>query len=403
MRCQKLEWQLPLGLQMIPSLILAIGILFCPFSPRWLIYQDREDEAKDVLVNIRSVSDDEIEAEIDRIKIEVAFLREHEIDSYRQLVRLPLCRPFLLGVGIQILQQLTGVNAIIYYAPTIFQIFIDHSSVSSNGSIDRFHCPLIIDNSSASDNGTFNILHYPLITTGIYGVINFAFTIPTMILIDKMGRRILLISGAVVMSISIFIASILIRAYINKTCMFDSDFCIYTLNPAAPEKISVIIIIFIYVFAAAFAFSWGPIPWIYCTEIFPLTMRAKASSLTTAANWTINCLVSFVVPVLLRRIYVKTFIIFAAFCAMMIGIIYLFYPETKNIHLEENTTNENTRIFVPQWLENKRKVYRSFQQQFISVNETNVPVREDQRLMNQPNDMNRLETVIDRNDYQEMS
>jgi len=92
-----LEWRVPLGLQMIPSLILAISILFCPFSPCWLISHDREDEARNVLKKIRSASDDEIEEEINRIRNEVAYLREYEIESYRQLFRFQLRRPFILG------------------------------------------------------------------------------------------------------------------------------------------------------------------------------------------------------------------------------------------------------------------------------------------------------------------
>ncbi len=183
------EWRLPLGLQMIPSLILAIGILFCPFSPRWLISQDREEEARDVLLKIRSASHDEIEEEMDRIKAEVAFLRENEIDSYSQLFRAPLRRPLLLGVGIQMLQQLTGINATIYYAPIMFG-----QLPSANNSIT------------------------PLLATGVHGSVNVLATIPTIILIDKLGRRVLLIAGAIVMSLSMTIVSILSSLAIHESC-----------------------------------------------------------------------------------------------------------------------------------------------------------------------------------------
>ena len=125
------EWRIPLGLQMVPSLTLSIGILLCLFSPRWLISQDREDE---------------IEEEMARIRNEVADLRENEIESYRQLLRAPLLHPFLLGIGIQTLQQLTGINATFYYAPEIF------SQLSSTY--------------NDSNNSTL----FPLLATGIYGI-----------------------------------------------------------------------------------------------------------------------------------------------------------------------------------------------------------------------------------------
>jgi sugar porter (SP) family MFS transporter len=354
---------------MVPSLILAIGILFCPFSPRWLISNDREDEARDVLMKIRSASHDEIEDEMNRIRTEVADLRQSEVETYQQLFHAPLLRPLLLGIGIQILQQLTGINATIYYAPKIFEIF-KH-------------------NSSHPANGVGSILDSPLSTTGIYGIVNFVFTIPAIILIDRLGRKILLIIGAVVMSISMFTASILVAVYIGRHCNNTLDSCTHIIRNQHTYS-PVAIMFFIYMFVAGFAFSWGPVPWIYCTEIFPLTMRAKATSLTTAANWATNCLISFLVPILLYRMYYGIFIMFASFCAIMIGIVYSLYPETKNRHLEDNTTNEN-----------RRQNYNTFQERPIVVNETNIPVASEQNSINQANQINDLDPAIERDDHQE--
>jgi sugar porter (SP) family MFS transporter len=355
------EWRLPLGLQMIPSLILAIGILFCPFSPRWLISQDREEEARDVLLKIRSASHDEIEEEMDRIKAEVAFLRENEIDSYSQLFRAPLRRPLLLGVGIQMLQQLTGINATIYYAPIMFG-----QLPSANNSIT------------------------PLLATGVHGSVNVLATIPTIILIDKLGRRVLLIAGAIVMSLSMTIVSILSSLAIHESCNQKVNECssIFKANLA-----------FIYIFVAGFAFSWGPIAWIYCTEIFPLTMRAKATSLTTAANWVTNCGISFTALWLLQDGHAGAFITSSIFCALMIGIVYFFYPETKDIHLEQNTTIENRRMFVPQWLEDRRTTYNTFQQQPVVANQTHIPVANQQNSINQSNQINDVDSPIERDDH----
>lgn len=310
---------------MIPSMILSIGILFCPFSPRWLIARDREDEARDVLMKIRSASHDEIE----RIKREVAHLRENEIEHYHQLFCRSLRRPFLLGVAIQILQQLTGINATIYYAPIIFKPFF-----SNNNTLD------------------------PLLATGIQGTVNVLVTIPTIIFIDKLGRRVLLISGAIVMTGSMIVLAVI--GPMNKGEGSDNTTCSTQCWAS---------VISIYTFIGGFGFSWGPIAWVYCAEIFPLTIRAKAISLTTSANWATNCAVSFVALKLLQDRHSGLFITFSVFCALMIVIIYLFYPETKGIHLEQNDVGESDRIFVPQWLEETRKSFRAFRQRSNVTNE----------------------------------
>lgn len=323
---QSEEWRIPFGSQILPALILSVGIFFCPFSPRWLISQDLEDEARKVLMDIRSASSEEIEDEIDRIRNEVARLRENEMVSYYQLFRAPLRRSFLLGIGIQILQQFTGINAIIYYAPIFFNQTLNFS------------------------NSNDTLLDSPLMATGIFGCIGIILTIPTIIYIDRLGRRILLISGAAIMSISMLIVAILLPTY-------GKEYDIIHAYVITDHKIAVIVVVFIYVFVGGFSYSWGPIPWIFCAEIFPVTMRAKAASFTTAANWASNFLISFLVPILYNKMQYGMFIMFSIFCASMVGIVYLFYPETKDKHLEHRDMVESKRIFVPEWLENTRVNY----------------------------------------------
>jgi len=148
----------------------------------------------------------------------------------------------------------------------------------------------------------------PLLVTGVHGCVNVIATIPTMIFIDNLGRRILLITGAIIMSISMLMVGILMATH---------------------EHDEWIRLIFIYIFIGRFAFSWGPIAWIYCTEIFPLTMCAKATSLTTAANWATNCAISFLALTLLRKARYGTFIMFSIFCAIMIEIIFFFILKQK--------------------------------------------------------------------------
>lgn len=242
---------------------------------RWLISRDREEE-------------------IERIKTKVAYLREREIQFYRQLFRFPL----LLGMGIQILQQLTRINATIYYAPIIFN-------------------PLFSNNS----------LFDPLLATGVQGTVN---VLVTIIFIDKLGRRALLISGAMIMTGSMIVLSVITPMSTDQR----NDHITCSTQCWAS-------VIFVYTFIGGFGFSWGPVPWVYCAEIFPLTIRAKAISLTTSANWA----ATFKMDI---QDYSSHFL---CVCASMIVIIYLFYPETNGIHLERNDIDENDQVFVPQWLE----------------------------------------------------
>jgi sugar porter (SP) family MFS transporter len=295
-------WRIPLALKIVPALILAIGILFFPFSPRWLMAQGRDNEALIVLMKIRSSSRIDIFDEYNDIKNEIDFEHKQAIKSYSQFFYPPLRRRLLLGISIQVLQQLTGINSIMYYAPEIFK------------------------------QAGLNDQRASLLATGINGCIIILATIPAILFIDKLGRRFILISGAFLMALSMLIIGGTMGVhgytYFNET--------IGAVQVIIPNRTaSYITISFVYIFVASFAFSWGPTAWIYCTEIFPLSMRSKGTSLTTASNWATNCIVSFLVPALLQGITYGTYLIFGIFCVLMGIIIYLFYPETKGKSLED--------------------------------------------------------------------
>ncbi|CAF3758695.1 unnamed protein product [Rotaria socialis] len=295
-------WRIPLALQIVPALTLAVGILFFPFSPRWLMAVGRDSEALRVLSQIRSVSSIECLDEYNDIKNEIDLEREQAVRSYAQFFYPPLRRRLILGVSIQILQQLTGINSVMYYAPEIFK------------------------QAGLNDQGA------SLLATGINGFVLIIATIPAILYIDKLGRRFILISGALLMTLSMLImgGTMGVHGYTHFNETLD------TVQVIIPNQTaSYVIIFFVYVFVASFAFSWGPTAWVYCTEIFPLSMRSKGTSITTAANWATNCIVSFLVPALLESLTYGTYLIFGIFCIIMGTIIYLFYPETNGKSLED--------------------------------------------------------------------
>lgn len=262
----------------------------------------RDSEAMSVLMKIRSSSRGDILTEYNEIKQEIMLEREQSIRSYSQLFHFPLRRRLILGIGIQTLQQLTGINSVMYYAPEIFK----QAGLSGKRAA--------------------------LLATGINGCVNVLATIPAILFLDKWGRRPVLISGAILMSLSMLSIGSIMGVHGHTLRNSTTG----TVEVIIPNQIaSYTMIVLVYVFVAAFAFSWGPTTWLYCAEIFPLSMRAKGTSLTTAAIWATNCLVSFLVPVLLENITYGTYLIFGILCFVMAVLAFLFYPETKGRSLED--------------------------------------------------------------------
>lgn len=296
------SWRLPLGVQIIPGFILSIGLMRYPHSPRWLVTQDREEEAFDVLLKFRNNDQNESRKELNEIIREVAEQREHEIEKYSQLFNRRFRRRMFLSIFIQIFDQLTGINSIIYYSPILFQQV--HNSNETNPSANA------------------------LFITSFVGLANFVSTIPSVIFLDRLGRRLTLILGSIFMAISMISIGILMISWGN----YSSSLELFVVEKGA----SYAIIGFVFVFIIGFASSWGPTAWIYCAEIFPISMRAKATSITTATHWIVNCTIAFSIPFILNSsLPYLIFFFFGCFCILMGLSVYLFYPETNGKSLEE--------------------------------------------------------------------
>ncbi|GLB38765.1 putative major facilitator superfamily, sugar transporter (TC 2.A.1.1) family protein [Lyophyllum shimeji] len=284
-----LAWRLPLLLQCIIGGVLAAGSLVMPESPRWLIDTDKDDEGLRVLADLHGgdIDNPVANAEFREIKEKVLFERQSgEGRSYAMLWR-KYKRRVLLAMSSQAFAQLNGINVISYYAPRVFE---------QAGWIGRD----------------------AILMTGVNAIIYVLSTLPPWYLVDRWGRRPILLSGAGVMTLAL--------------CA--TGYWMYLDVPWTPNAVVVSVI----VYNAAFGYSWGPIPWLYPPEIMPLTVRAKGVSLSTCTNWAFNYIVGAGTPWLQDVIQWRLYFMHAFFCICSGILVYFLYPETKGVPLEEMDT-----------------------------------------------------------------
>ena len=269
---------------------------------------DHDEEGIVVIANLYGGGDihnDKARQEYREIKMNVLLQRQEGERSYYEMFRKYYKRLFI-AMSAQALAQLNGINVISYYAPLVFE---------SAGWVGRD----------------------AILMTGINGITYLLSTVPPWYLVDRWGRRLILLSGAIAMIISLSAISYFIFVDIHYT--------------------PVLTVIFVMIYNAAFGASWGPIPWLYPPEILPLSIRAKGASLSTAANWACNWIVGEITPVLQEWIKWRLYLVHAFFCAVsfVLGMVssfsipsnfscacvdfpyavYFLYPETANVRLED--------------------------------------------------------------------
>lgn len=273
-------WRWMLGLAVLPSLILLIGVAFMPENPRWLLEHRSEKAARDVMK--LTFKESEIDKEIADMK-EINAISE----STWNVLKSPWLRPTLIiGSVFALLQQIIGINAIIYYAPTIF--------------------------SKAGLGNATSILG----TVGI-GTVNVLITIVAIMIIDKIDRKRLLVIGNIGM-----VASLLIMAILVWTIGIQSS--------------AWIMVACLTLFIIFFGFTWGPVLWVMLPELFPMRARGAATGIAALVLSIGSLLVAQLFPILTDVLSVEqVFLIFAAIgvCALIFVIKYL--PETRGRSLEE--------------------------------------------------------------------
>jgi len=277
-------WRWMLGLGCVPALALAVGMLRMPQSPRWLVMHGDDFAARATLAKIRVDDPDTIDRELDEIKESI----EEKPGQWSELLQPVVKAALVVGVGLAILQQVTGINTVIYYAPTI----VEYTGVdSSAGAI--------------------------LAAVGV-GVINVAMTIVALRLLDRAGRRTLLMIGVSGMVISLFALGLAFE--IGGGSTFGSALAIVSLMT----------------YVASFAISLGPIFWLLNAEIYPLSVRSKAAGIGTMANWTFNFIVSLTFLLLIEALGQSgAFWFYGAVGVLTLIFCWKLVPETKGKPLEE--------------------------------------------------------------------
>lgn len=271
------SWRWMFGTGAAPAFLLMGLLALVPESPRWLTKQGRAEEALGVLSRIGGR--EHAEAEMREIKETI----QHEGGSLAQLLQPGLRIALLIAVVMAILQQVTGINTVIYYAPRIFE----------NA---RF----------AKDAA--------LLSSVIVGIVNAIFTVVAILLIDRLGRKPLLLIGAAGMGVSFALAGS--AFYMHATGIW--------------------VLLFILVYIASFAVALGPVVWVVISEIFPTRIRGRAMAIATVCLWIACYMVSLTFPILVDRFGDPfTFWLYGFMCAVTFLFVWLVLPETKGRTLEE--------------------------------------------------------------------
>lgn len=281
-------WRWMLGLGFVPGLCLFLGMLYLPDSPRWILSKGHEGKARKILQKIRGPQAD-IESEIEAIQATLKKERTRWTVVFSKAVRPVIW----IGFALAFIQQVTGINTILYYAPSILEMAGFESSTTAI-----------------------------LATMGI-GAIFVLFTIISLPLIDWLGRRPLLIAGLVGMTLTLGALAWL-----------------FSQSNGIDPSLHGLALVSMILYIACFAFSLGPIMWLMIAEIYPLKVRGVGASLATCVNWASNLLVTATFLKLVQLIGASgTFSLYMIFSILSILFIYFLVPETKGISLEEIEEN----------------------------------------------------------------
>lgn len=266
----------------LPATCLLIGMLVLPESPRWMMANHHKSRALDTLKRLRNTEHD---AEREYAQIEETL--GHPKGSWKVLFSKMIRPTLVIGIGLAVLQQVSGINTIIYYAPTILKL------------------------------AGFQTAATAILATMGVGFIFVLFTVIALPFIDRWGRRPLLFTGMIAMSVSLI-------------------FLAYAFNSHNFAFIKWMSFLAMLTYIAGFAISLGPIMWLMISEIYPLKVRGLGSSVATAANWGSNMIVAMTFLTLIQFLGASgTFILYFVISLIGLWFVYKFVPETRGVSLEQ--------------------------------------------------------------------
>lgn len=270
------EWRWEFGVSALPAVLFLCMLWSIPHSPRWLATMGRIEEARQTLTLLGTTSP---EAELESI---VDSLRQEHATRSEPLFKRQYLKPILLAIAIAAFNQLSGINAVLYYMNDIFAS-AGFSKISGG------------------------------LQTVVVGAVNLLATLVAMTLIDKIGRKTLLLIGCVGMTIGLSgMAAVFLTGRGHAALIF-----LMTL------------------FTASFALSSGSVIWVYISEIFPNAVRSKGQALGSTVIWVMNGIISQVFPLMTAHSAAIPFIVFAAVMAVQFFVTLWFFPETKGMSLEQ--------------------------------------------------------------------
>lgn len=276
------DWRWMLGVQVIPSAVFFVLALMIPESPRWLVGRGRVEEARRVLTTIGA--DEAVDAEIADIQ---ASLQDTGLADDDALFQRAYLKPILLAVAIAAFNQLSGINAVLFYAPTVFAM------------------------TGAGKDAA-------LLQAVLVGGTNLIFTLLAMTIIDRFGRRVLMLVGSVG-----YILSLSATAW-----------AFYTYGTEFTGFGGWVVLISLLVFIASHAFGQGAVIWVYISEVFPNRVRAKGQALGSVVHWIGALAITQTFPMIAERSGGHAFAFYAAMMVLQLVWVLTSMPETKGVPLE---------------------------------------------------------------------
>jgi sugar porter (SP) family MFS transporter len=270
------EWRWELGITALPAALFFVMLFTIPRSPRWLVKKGRVDEARTVL---RTTGDEDYEHDLQEI---VASINVEQSQATEKLFTRKYAFPIFLAVSIGMFNQLSGINVILYYLNQIFD-YAGFSKVSGN------------------------------LQAVAIGATNLLFTMIAMSVIDRLGRKTLLLVGSVGTALCLAGVSIIFFSGRHQS----------------------LLVWLLVGYIAFFAFSQGAVIWVYLSEVFPNSVRAKGQSLGSFSHWFMNASISLIFPVVAHASGAYPFVFFSVMMVVQFFVVWLFYPETKGLSLEE--------------------------------------------------------------------